>query len=434
MNIEDIYQLFCKHPIISIDSRNIAEDSIFFALKGENFDGNKFVLDAINKGAAYSITDNSEYGTNSKCIVVENVLETLQNLANFHRKNIGLPIIAITGTNGKTTTKELLSAILSTKYKVISTKGNLNNHIGVPLTLLSMDKSTEIGIVEMGANHINEIKLLCEIAAPNFGLITNVGRAHLEGFGSFDGVIQAKTELYQFLGKNKGRAFYNSENEILKNEIKKYNFTSISYGINDNDYCKGKLISSNPFLEFSVFNKKNNSEIVKTNLVGEYNLENAMAASCVGLYLGVSMDNIKSAIYNYIPSNNRSQLHKKNDNILLLDCYNANPSSMEAAIYNFSTMDTQGLTKILILGEMLELGNESDKEHQKIVQLIKNKGFREVYFVGKGFKIAENENYRYFEDSKKLQSYLENEKIKKAFILIKGSRGVKLETIINCFD
>jgi UDP-N-acetylmuramoyl-tripeptide--D-alanyl-D-alanine ligase len=434
---EDLYKIFKECPVICTDSRNIIPGSIFFALKGENFDGNQYAKDVILKGAKYAVIDNSKFEQGSNFIVVDDTLLTLQKLANFHRKQLKIPIIAITGTNGKTTTKELFSAVFSKKFDVIATKGNLNNHIGVPITLLSMNHSTEIGIVEMGANHLNEISTLCNIAVPDFGLITNIGKAHLEGFGSFKGVIKAKTELYTYLDKSKGTIFYNAENSILSKAVSKLRCKKVGYGTTKSAFFSVGDITSDPFLSFSIMLKGkpdgNNVFHVNTNLIGSYNLENTLAAISAGLHFEISIDKIIAAIEEYVPTNYRSQYKKIGTNQFLLDFYNANPSSMEAALNNFKNISAKGLKKVLILGEMLELGAESENEHLKIIQLINSLGLNEVYLVGEGFFVEKPNNFNYFLNTEMLKEHLKNNKIENSFILIKGSRGVKLESILECF-
>lgn len=438
MTIEEIYNIFLKNPLICTDSRNVISGSIFFALKGDNFDGNNFVQKALNNGAFYAITDNPEHRYNNKCIVVDNVLKVLQKLSNYHRQKLDIPVIAITGTNGKTTTKELLASVFAKKYNIVATKGNLNNHIGVPITLLSMNNATEIGILEMGANHIGEIDTLCNIAKPNYGIITNIGKAHIEGFGSFEGIINAKTEIYKYIEKYNGTIFYNYDNKILKKNVKTLKCKTISYGKNKDVFCNGNILSEYPYLSFAIniLNKSGVIEknIIKTNLFGSYNFENALAAACVGIYFDISIHDINKAITEYYPSNNRSQLVDIGNNKLLLDLYNANPSSMEAALNNFYKSKEDNLRKVLILGEMLELGDESENEHLNIIELIKYLGFNEVYLVGKGFKTVGLKTYQYFDNSDLLKDFLNKHKIKNAFIMIKGSRGVKMEKILECFN
>lgn len=438
MLIEDLFKLFKKNPIICTDSRNVSIGSLFFALKGDKFDGNNYAAEAIQKGASYAIIDNQKFNLNNSYILVNDVLSTLQTLANYHRRQLGIPIIAITGTNGKTTTKELFTAVFSKKFKVTATTGNLNNHVGVPVTLLSMKDDTKIGIVEMGANHLNEISTLCNIAEPNYGLITNIGKAHLEGFGSFKGIIKAKTELYKYVEKSNGTIFYNSDNSILLNNIKNLNCSKVSYGSSEGSFIQAKLISSDPYLNFSIHladqTNKNKDLIINTHLVGGYNLENALAAMCAGLYFNIPMDDIQKAIETYEPTNFQSQFKKLGNNELLLDFYNANPSSMEVALRNFSESSERGLKKVIILGEMLELGKESELEHIKILKLIESLRLKDVFLVGKGFKLSQSKTYKYFDNSELLKEYLREHKLEKSFILIKGSRGVKLEKILDCFQ
>lgn len=432
MNIEDLYKVYIEHPVISTDSRNIPKGSIFFALKGEKFNGNEFALTALIKGAAFAIIDEEKFKSGVHTILVDNVLQTLQKLANYHRKKLNIPLIAITGSNGKTTTKELLYSALSTKYNVFATKGNLNNHIGVPLTLLSMENSTEIGVVEMGANHLGEIDFLCKIAEPNYGIITNIGKAHLEGFGSFEGVIKAKTELYRFIDKSNGTIFFNSDNDILLDETLKISCKTIAYGSEKKDnYCSGEIYPSDSFLRFSIkqnTSKDSSDEIIDTHLIGNYNFENALAACAISLYFQVPVETIKSGIAKYMPVNNRSQLVNISSNKLLLDYYNANPSSVEAAISNFDLIETL-LNKVVILGDMFELGDQSDVEHEKILTILKTKNFDTVYLVGERFAKIKDNPFKTFENATDLKNYLGKNKIASSYILIKGSRGVKLEIV-----
>ena len=429
MSIEELYELFSKHPIISTDSRHIDKDSIFFALRGDTFNGNSYAADTLRQGASYAVIDDITYKKSDRYILVDNVLQTLQALSRYHRIQLGIPIIAITGTNGKTTTKELVTAVLAKKYNVTATKGNLNNHIGVPLTLLSMNHSTQIGIVEMGANHQGEIKALCEIALPDFGIITNVGKAHLEGFGSFEGVKQTKRELYQYIAKRDGKIFINSTNSHLAemaNGIQRtigYKTSREGFGI------EGELINSSPTLLFKVKFPKG-WMYIKTNLAGGYNLENAMAAVCIGNYLTIEPLEICSAIESYIPSNNRSQFITNGKNQILMDAYNANPSSMEAALENFSTLE--GPLKGVILGDMFELGEGSNEEHQKITDKLQTMDLSLVLLVGKEFsKCKTTPNFHIFEDLSLLIRYLENLNPIEYLFLVKGSRGMKLEQVIE---
>jgi len=425
MNIKNIYNQYLNSSGIVTDSRNIKSGSMFFALKGENFNGNTFAKKAIQNGALCAVIDEVEFCENENFILVDNVLKTLQDLANFHRKKLGMKILGITGTNGKTTTKELVNAVLSQKFKTVATIGNLNNHIGVPLTLLSMNQTTEFGIVEMGANHCGEIDELCKIAEPDFGIITNVGTAHIEGFGSFEGVVKTKTELYNFLEIKDGIIFYNKNNEILSSKVKTKNK---SYGCEDAD-LKSNYISANPFLKLNYIDNKQIVEI-NTNLIGKYNFENVSAAVCVAKYFEIENIKIKNAIENYFPTNNRSQIKETQSNTLILDLYNANPSSMSVAINNFAEMQVQN--KILIIGDMFELGNVSETEHKKIVELIKNLNFANVYLVGYQFeKINDCNKFKTFTTSEILYNYLKQNNIMKSTILLKASRGVKLEKVVE---
>ena len=433
MEISKLYQLFTQHPEITTDSRNVPLHSLYFALKGDRFDGNKYAGQALDKGANYAVIDNKDYFIDNRTILVENSLEMLQKLARFHRKKLGIPIIAITGTNGKTTTKELLRSVLSEKYNVLATKGNLNNHIGVPITLLSITSSTQIGIVEMGANHPFEIDQLCRIAEPDFGLITNIGKAHLEGFGGFEGVVKTKKELFDYLILNSGKIFYNADNLLLTGLVEKWE-EKISYGALKPTNCKGKVISNDPYLEVEIENISDKSDIqsalIKTNLVGEYNFENILAAACVGHYFNVPLESIKNAIESYVPANNRSQLKDTGKNKLLLDCYNANPSSTIAAIQNFSKISE--LNKVIILGDMLELGEDSEEEHLKILKLLKEEANVDVILVGKYYKaLCQSFGFKAFSNSGELYNWLSQNPIIQSFILIKGSRGIQLEKVID---
>lgn len=425
MNISDLYTIFLEYSTICTDSRNIIPDSIFFALKGENFDGNKYVKQALETGCAYAVSDDKSNEGINGCIIVENVLKTLQQLAEYHRLELNIPVLAITGTNGKTTTKELVSAVLSQKYNVVSTKGNFNNHIGVPLTLLLLNKNTEIAIIEMGANHIGEIASLCEIAHPNAGIITNIGKAHLEGFGSEEGVKKAKGELYDYLEKNRGVVFYNSDDNLLKNMAEKTENTVL--------YAYGKSlydvqINNNAILAFTT---KNPLLDISTKLVGQYNLYNALAAIAVGIHYEVPEAQIEYALNNYTPANNRSQLINTANNTVIMDAYNANPSSMEAAIINFSKLSRNN--KMLILGDMLELGGSSLEEHKNIIDLAKKYQFQNLILVGPKFYELKTEisSYKYFPDRNRAEEYLKNNNLKSFTILIKGSRGIGLENLLE---
>lgn len=427
--IEKIYQLFTKYPVISTDSRKIEKDCIFFALKGDNFNGNKYAKTAVEQGAVCAIIDELEYSIPNKTILVENVLKTLQNLANLHRKKLALPILAITGTNGKTTTKELVSAVLSEKFNVSFTQGNLNNHIGVPLTLLKMNHETELGIVEMGANHPGDIADLCAIAEPDYGIITNIGKAHLEGFGSFEGVIKTKSELYHYIKSKNGTIFFNRENPLLI-ELTADIKNKISYGNGDADF-NGELLSSPPFVHVKA-NFKKDVLYLNTNLTGDYNFENILAASCIGNYFEVDPIAIQNALKKYYPQNNRSQLINKNGLKIIMDAYNANPTSMQASIKSF--MSNSSNRSYMILGDMLELGEYSKDEHTSILELLKDYSEITVFTVGKNFlEITKNFNCQSFQNVETLCGFLQDNPITKGDILIKGSRGIQLEKVLNCF-
>ena len=408
------------------DSRLIEKDCLFFALKGDNFNGNEFASAAIQKGAVFSIIDEPEFKTNERCILVNDVLLTLQDLSRYHRQQLGIPVIAITGTNGKTTTKELVASVLSRKFNLAYTKGNLNNHIGVPLTLLSMNSSTQLGVVEMGANHPGEIEALCNIALPDYGLITNVGRAHLEGFGSFEGVKKTKAELYKFIERNKGKIFINSSNSDLMEmagEVSK-----VFYKIQrEGEGLEGELLKSSPYMAFQVRFPKG-WLYFQTHLVGNYNLENALASVCIGHFFGIDPLEMEYAVREYRPSNNRSQFTTTSKNRLLMDAYNANPTSMRAALDSFNNLIEPN--KALILGDMFELGEASIEEHQKIVDLLASLDIPLVILTGNQFSQCRTpERFLVFNDNELLKNHLKKIKPKGFFFLIKGSRGMKLEKV-----
>ncbi len=437
MKIANLYNIYLNHRTISTDSRNIPLNSIFFALKGENFNGNPFAKSAVDKGAAFVVIDQEAYmhPGDERFILVHDVLKTLQELANFHRKQLKIPVVAITGSNGKTTTKELTTKVLSKKYKTLATKGNLNNHIGVPLTVLSIDNSIEVAIIEMGANHQGEIKMLCEIAEPTHGLITNVGMAHLEGFGGFEGVKKGKGELYQFLGLHEGVAFVNYDNVHLKNMIAGHLHIKdiIGYGSGEYTDCKGSLSEMQPFLKANLSYKKDRFQkeyIASTKLIGKYNLENIIAAACIGDYFDVGHDLISEAIADYSPDNSRSQVIQKGSNTIYMDAYNANPTSMTAAIINFS--EAAGNHKIVMLGDMHELGTESEEAHREIIALLKKQSFDKIILVGNYFSAPANEiDCLHFKTSAEAASTIKLQKINNSLILIKGSRGQKMELLLD---
>lgn len=428
--MEKLYEIFLNHPKICTDTRRIEKNSIFFALKGPNFNANSLAGKAIEQGCAYAVIDEKEFRKNDKFILVDDALKALQNLATYHRKQFSIPFVAITGSNGKTTTKELVNAVLSQQFTTLSTQGNLNNHIGVPLTVLAVKKDTQIAIIEMGANHPGEIARLCSIAKPDFGIITNIGKAHMEGFGNFEGIIKTKGELFDYLRKKNGIAFINNDNQLLKDLSQGIKKTS--YGKSDDSDYNGKFIEANPFVKIAWKKKVENEfgEIVQTRIIGNYNFENILAAICIGNYFGIELNKIKSALENYLPTNNRSQILKKGSNTIILDCYNANPVSMSAAINNFAQMEDGN--KIAILGDMLELGEFSQKEHENIVEILKNCPFRQTILVGKEFsKIDLPKNFKSFLKTEEAKQFFFANKIENSQVLIKGSRGIKLETIAD---
>jgi len=427
-NIEKYYNLFCLSSGVCTDTRNIIPKSIYIGLKGENFDGNLYAEQAIKGGCLFAFVEDKTCADNKKIFYVENTLLFLQKLANFHRNQFDIPIIAITGTNGKTTTKELVAAILNKKYNVIFTKGNFNNHIGVPLTLLQINKQTDIAVVEMGASHVKEIETLCNITEPQFGLITNVGIAHIEGFGSFEAIVNTKTELYRYLKTVNGVVFYNSENVNLVNNLPKIN--SVSYGTQLNCTIIGQNPESKPYLNIEFKEKGNNiTNKICTNLVGKYNFENVLAAICIGNYFKVNTSEIIKAVENYFPSNNRSQVVKTKQNTLIVDAYNANPSSMNIALDNFFEQNVTD--KCLIIGDMLELGVESENEHKKIYNKILNSGISDIILVGKIFNNINDNNLNSFLSVDQLIEHLKTHKITNKNILIKASHGIHLEKIIE---
>ena len=427
MQNSKLYSLFKQYPNIVTDTRKIVPNSIFFALKGANFNGNKFAASALEKGCRYAVVDEEEFAVNDSYILVDDVLGSLQGLSREHRRNLGIPILAITGTNGKTTTKELVNTVLSKKYKTFATQGNFNNHIGVPLTLLSMTEETEFGVVEMGANHPGEIKVLCEIAEPDFGIITNVGKAHLEGFGSFEGVKKTKKELYDFL-QAKGKVFVNCENDHLKGMLNDQEI--YTYGNSDEADSKAKFLQAAPYLVLELRSPKIGKLYIKTKLIGGYNFENALAAVTVGRYLDIKESDIKEALENYEPSNNRSQLKKTENNVLFLDAYNANPTSMGVAVNNFADLPMKN--KLVILGDMLELGDDTEKEHHQLIELLEKRSLANVYLVGDIFsKVNQVDHFKTFNNADEVIDELEKKEVKNHYILIKGSRGIQLEKVVE---
>ena len=425
MELNQIHQLFLECSVASTDTRHIQQNSLFFALNGPSFNGNSFAHQALESGAKYAVIDEVVHPTDERFILVDDALETLQNLARFHRDYLGLPIIALTGSNGKTTTKELIHAVLKPHFKTVATVGNLNNHIGVPLTLLSMTAETEIGIVEMGANHAKEIAMLCEIAQPNVGYITNFGKAHLEGFGSEDGVVKAKSELYDYLKSNSGLIILNSDDAKQVAQVGDYD-TVYTFSETSETSVNVKLIATQPFLSVALKNST-----IKTHLVGAYNFNNSAAALTIGAYYNLTPLQLKEGIESYVPANNRSQIIQQHSNEILLDAYNANPSSMEVALENFKGI--QNSQKIAILGDMFELGSTSAKEHLGVVsQAISTKGCM-FYFVGTRFfeQKTDDPKLQFFETFQDLQLHLEQSTISNTSVLIKGSRGMALERVLE---
>lgn len=425
MKLSELYDLYLQHPTVTTDSRNCPAGSIFFALKGERFDGNKYAEGALASGAAYAVIDNAEFKSDERMILVEDVLSTLQQLARLHRQTLGIPVIGITGTNGKTTTKELLAAVLSKKYNLLYTSGNLNNQIGVPLTILKMTAEHEMAVIEMGANHPGDIKELVDIAAPDYGLITNVGRAHLEGFGSFEGVMKTKGELYDFIRHNGGKIFLNASNPYLSAMAN--GLESITYGTGNDCFVYGKEIECDPFLSFSWIGNANIYD-VKTHLIGSYNLDNLLAAVAVGSYFGVPAEAINNALESYVPTNNRSQFKKTERNSLIIDAYNANPSSMKVAIDNFAAM--KGSPKAVVLGDMKELGPESDALHLEVVEQLRNYGFDKVYLCGEHFMNVASD-FSPFAGTAEMVEALKKDNISGYHILIKGSHSMGLEKVAD---
>lgn len=417
MEIKELYQLFKQSYLVDTDTRKIRKGSIFFALKGDNFNGNKFALDALQKGAEFSVIDEEEFYIDPRTILVDDVLTILQELSTFHRNELGIPIVGLTGSNGKTTTKELIHSVLKTEYIAEATKGNLNNHIGVPLTLLSFTKETQIGIVEMGANHQKEIEFLSKICLPDYGYITNFGKAHLNGFGGIEGVIKGKSELYTFLRENNKTVIVNPK------DAKQMELTESMNRVLLID--KVHPTATHPFIQLEY-----NGLSIQTELVGDYNISNIIAAITIGKLFNISDKNIESALSGYKAENNRSEVIQKEKNKILLDAYNANPSSVRAALENFSKINHQN--KVVILGDMFELGEFSEQEHQAMVDLARGLNIQRCIVVGEHYSATNaDESYaRYLE----LESYLVANPIENAFIFIKGSRGMALERLLSVID
>ncbi|WP_192822070.1 UDP-N-acetylmuramoyl-tripeptide--D-alanyl-D-alanine ligase [Rufibacter sp. LB8] len=422
--LEHLYQKYLECRKVSTDSRAAKENTLFFALDGPNFKGSQFAQQALDKGARYAVVQDPAI-TGPNIVQVPDTLKALQELALHHRKQLTIPFIGITGSNGKTTTKELINAVLIQKYNVLCTIGNLNNHIGVPLTLLSIQPEHELAIIEMGANHPGDIAELCSYALPTHGLITNIGKAHLEGFGDLEGVARTKSELYLHLDKTDGTVFVNTSNEHLMRMVRRL-ANKVTYYQPEDTYS-ATLLQAAP----QVFYRAANGDEVHTHLMGSYNFENMAAAACIGQYFGVPHADINAAIAAYAPVNNRSQIVKKDTNTILLDAYNANPSSMAAAVSNFAIM--AGDQKVVILGDMLEMGQESEAEHKLLGNQVANLGFSEVFLCGKEMRYAAEEHpeFRYFAEKSALQQWLQDHPIRNSHVLVKGSRGIGLETVVD---
>ena len=422
--IEQIYELYQKAYTVTTDSRTITPGCVFVALKGEHFDGNDFALKVAEDGvAACVIADRQDLPKRDGLFVVEDSLKALQELAKYHREKLGLPVIGITGTNGKTTTKELVSAVMAKKYNIVFTQGNFNNQLGVPLTLLRIKPGTEMAVVEMGASHPGDINELTNLGEPNFGMITNIGRAHLRDFGGYEGVIKTKNEMYQYIGAHNGLLFVNKDNELLMGLAN--NINKVTYGTGNDADIQGKMLSANPYLSVEW-----NGHKIDTQLVGDYNFENVMAAICIGTYFKVAANDIVEALSSYCPTNNRSQVVETGKNRVIMDAYNANPTSMSHAIKNFRNICKDA--NLLILGDMRELGTESEQEHKTIIGLIKELGFKKVYLVGEEFsKCSKNSEYSTFNNVEELAHYVQQHPISGFDILVKGSNSVHLNKIID---
>lgn len=427
MDIEALHALFLASDGVSTDTRNLKKNTLFFALKGDNFNGNEFALKALESGCVYAVVEASGIELNAQMIVVEDVLETIQALASYHRSTFDIPVIGITGSNGKTTSKELLGAVLSRKYETLMTTGNLNNHIGVPLTLLQLTSHHEMAIIEMGANKQGDIQELVEIAKPTHGIITNIGAAHLEGFGSIEGVLKEKTALYRYLGANNGHIFYNSTDQNLVNALLLI-CTKTGFGEKAaDDEVKGMLVNQNPFVNFTYSVGAYSSDLICTNLVGRYNFDNFIATLAIGHFFNVDFKEMDAAIASYQPSNNRSQITRTNKNVLVVDCYNANPTSVSSALESFSEIEHGN--KLVILGDMLELGGHAEKEHQKIITLLTALNL-DAILIGTQFGKL-NAPFQCFKDVNELITQKEMTELTDKLILLKGSRGIKLETLVS---
>ncbi len=429
-NTETLYQQYLQFPIISTDTRNITPGCIFFALKGDHFNANHFAAQAIEKGAAFAVIDEEKYAQNERFLLAEDVLGSLQDLARYHRKQLNIPVIGLTGSNGKTTSKELINAVLSERYKTFATFGNLNNHIGVPLSILSITNDVQVAVIEMGANHQKEIELLSTIAQPTHGIITNVGMAHLDGFGGFEGVKKGKAELYAYLKQTNGYTFINRDNpNLLEMSMAAGLDKLIYYGTENGNTIKGELKSSDPFIAVNWTNHEVSST-VKTNLTGSYNFENILAAICIGDFFDMSPEEINSGLSNYQPKNNRSQLTKTEKNTVICDFYNANPSSMAAALKNLSVISAD--KKLAILGDMFELGPESHDQHQLIVKQANESNLDQIIFIGKDFyTFKDSFTGIFFETPAEAATFLAENQVHDQLVLLKGSRGMKLESLLQ---
>jgi UDP-N-acetylmuramoyl-tripeptide--D-alanyl-D-alanine ligase len=431
MTIEQLYEVYRKHPIICTDTRKIGKSCLFFALKGDHFNGNEFAQQAIENGAAYAIIDEEKYAVNERFILVSDVLETLQDLARYHRKQLSIPVIGITGSNGKTTTKELIRSVLSQQFRTFATEGNLNNHIGVPLSILSINDACEIAIIEMGANHQKEIEFLCGIAQPTQGLITNVGKAHLEGFGGIEGVRIGKGELYEFLKSSNGAAFINTNDAILAEMAREKRLKNIiGYGEGKESFISAKLKDSSPFLSVAWHKKDGQNHIADSKLPGIYNFDNICAAICIGCFFNLSPEKINAGINAYEPVNNRSQILQKGSNIIICDYYNANPSSMIVALDNLeSNLATK---KVIIIGDMFELGEEAAFEHRSILKKALNINSLRRIFIGEEFySLKDNSGSEFYRNTADARLALIQNPVNNATVLLKGSRGMKLESLLD---
>ncbi|NUO00427.1 MAG: UDP-N-acetylmuramoyl-tripeptide--D-alanyl-D-alanine ligase [Saprospiraceae bacterium] len=433
MEIPVLYQIYLNHPVVTTDSRNVPQGALFFALRGDNFDGNQFAAKALEDGAAFAVVDDPTVCENDRFLLVEDTLAALQELGRHHRRQFEIPVIAITGSNGKTTTKELVSSVLSSHYPTHFTKGNFNNHIGLPLTLLSMPAQTEVAVIEMGANHQGEIEFLCSLAEPTHGLITNIGKAHLEGFGGIEGVKKGKSELYRYLAAHKGMVFINKNEPFLEDLAapvsKKLFYTKSDAPDFASEYYETQLLAADPFVRVAFLSEYGELVEVMSRLIGIYNFNNIMTAITLGKYFKVPAHKIKTAIEEYVPTNNRSQLIRLGEHTVILDAYNANPDSMRQAILNLAAME--GTHKIAVLGDMLELGESSAEEHRRIAQLAVDQGFDQVVLTGPSFAEAAREaGLRHFNQVDDLRDWFLLQDFPPSLLLIKASRGMRMERLL----